>query len=247
MNKCLLSLIIPAYNEEKRILPTLKEIYAYLAGRDYTFEIIVVDDGSTDKTVQIVKDFIKNVNPSDGKLINILLNGENKGKGYTVKNGMLSANGEYIFFTDADLSTPIEELERCLPYLQGNYDIVIGSRSLADSDIIIHQPWYREKMGKIFNFMVNMILIKGIIDTQCGFKGFKRKAVETIFNRCAIEGFSFDVETLYLARKFNFTIKEIPIKWRNSTLSKVSPVRHSVQMFLDLIGIRINELKGRYG
>jgi len=163
-----------------------------------------------------------------------------------VRKGMLSARGEYAFFTDADLSTPIEEIEKCLPYLINGYDVVIGSRSMPGSDILVHQPWYREKMGKIFNFMVNMVLLKGIIDTQCGFKGFKREAVKTVFNRCKIDGFSFDVEALYLSRKYNFKIKEIPIRWENSPLSKVSPIKHSLQMFKDLIGIKIKDLKGDY-
>lgn len=242
MNRYFLSIIIPAYNEEKRILPTLKEIYDYLSRQDYTYEIIIVDDGSSDNTVQLVKDFIGHNN----KEIEILMNGENRGKGFSVKRGMLAAKGEFIFFTDADLSTPIEEIEKCLPYFSNDYDVVIGSRSLPDSDIIIHQPWYREKMGKTFNFMVNMLLLKGIIDTQCGFKGFKREAARTIFKRCRINGFSFDVEAIFLSQRFDFKIKEVPIRWKNSTLSKVSPVRHSFEMFKDLITIRINDLKGDY-
>lgn len=242
MNGYFISIIIPAYNEEKRILPTLKEIYDYLSRQDYTYEIIIVDDGSSDNTVQLVKDFIGHNN----KGINILMNGENRGKGFSVKRGMLAAKGELIFFTDADLSTPIEEIERCLPYFLNNYDVVIGSRSLPNSDIIIHQPWYREKMGKTFNFMVNMVLVKGIIDTQCGFKGFKKEAARLIFTRCRINGFSFDVEAIFLSQKFDFKIKEVPIRWKNSALSKVSPVRHPFQMFKDLITIKINDLKGKY-
>ena len=241
MNGCFLSIIIPAYNEEKRLLPTLKKIGAYLSTKDFSYEIIVVDDGSTDNTLQMIRDFA-----SSDKHVVILTNEQNRGKGYSVRKGMLSARGKYIFFTDADLSTPIEEVEKCLPYLINGYDVVIGSRSLPESDIIVHQPWYREKMGKIFNFMVNMVLLKGIIDTQCGFKGFKRDAVKTVFSRCKIDGFSFDVEALYLSRKYNFKIKEIPIRWENSTSSKVSPIKHSLQMFKDLVGIKIKDLKGYY-
>ena len=241
MKECFLSVIIPAYNEEKRLLPTLSKIYAYLSTKDFPYEIIVVDDGSTDNTLQVVKNFA-----SSDKHIVILINEQNRGKGFSVRKGMLSARGEYVFFTDADLSTPIEEIEKCLPYLINGYDVVIGSRSMPGSDILVHQPWYREKMGKIFNFMVNMVLLKGIIDTQCGFKGFKREAVKSVFNRCKIDGFSFDVEALYLSRKYNFKIKEIPIRWENSPLSKVSPIKHSLQMFKDLIGIKIKDLKGCY-
>ena len=241
MKECFLSVIIPAYNEGKRLLSTLSKICAYLSTKDFPYEIIVVDDGSTDNTLQMVKNFA-----SSNRHIVILINEQNSGKGYSVRKGMLSARGEYAFFTDADLSTPIEEIEKCLPYLINGYDVVIGSRSMPGSDILVHQPWYREKMGKIFNFMVNMVLLKGIIDTQCGFKGFKREAVKTVFNRCKIDGFSFDVEALYLSRKYNFKIKEIPIRWENSPLSKVSPIKHSLQMFKDLIGIKIKDLKGDY-
>ncbi|HHT9136267.1 MAG TPA: dolichyl-phosphate beta-glucosyltransferase [Candidatus Wunengus sp. YC60] len=241
MKECFLSVIIPAYNEEKRLLPTLRKICAYLSTKDFPYEIIVVDDGSTDNTLQITRNF---ANSNDH--IIILANEQNSGKGYSVRRGMLSALGEYVFFTDADLSTPIEEIEKCLPYLVNGYDVVIGSRSMPGADIIVHQPWYREKMGKIFNFMVNMVLLNGIIDTQCGFKGFKREAVKTVFSRCKIDGFSFDVEALYLSRKYNFKIKEIPIRWENSALSKVSPIKHSLQMFKDLIGIKIKDLKGYY-
>lgn len=241
MKECFLSVIIPAYNEEKRVLSTLSKICAYLFTKDFPYEIIVVDDGSTDNTLQMVKNFAS----SDNHIV-ILINEQNSGKGYSVRKGMLSARGEYVFFTDADLSTPIEEIEKCLPYLINGYDVVIGSRSMPGSDILVRQPWYREKMGKIFNFMVNMVLLKGIIDTQCGFKGFKREAVKTVFNRCKIDGFSFDVEALYLSRKYNFKIKEIPIRWENSPLSKVSPIKHSLQMFKDLIGIKIKDLKGDY-
>ncbi|HHT9144804.1 MAG TPA: dolichyl-phosphate beta-glucosyltransferase [Candidatus Wunengus sp. YC61] len=241
MKECFLSVIIPAYNEEKRVLPTLRKICAYLSAKDFPCEIIIVDDGSTDNTLQMIKNFAS----SNNHLV-ILTNEQNIGKGYSVRKGMLSARGEYAFFTDADLSTPIEEIDKCLPYLLNGYDVVIGSRSMPGADIIVHQPWYREKMGKIFNFMVNMVLLKGIIDTQCGFKGFKREAVKTIFSKCKIDGFSFDVEALYLSRKYNFKIKEIPIRWENSTLSKVSPIKHSLQMFKDLIGIKIKDLKGDY-
>ena len=241
MKECFLSVIIPAYNEGKRLLPTLSKIYAYLSTKDFPYEIIVVDDGSTDNTLQIIKNFA-----SSDKHIILLVNELNRGKGYSVRKGMLSARGEYVFFTDADLSTPIEEIEKCLPHLINGYHVVIGSRSMRGADIIVHQPWYREKMGKIFNFMVNMVLLKGIIDTQCGFKGFKREVVKTVFSRCKIDGFSFDVEALYLSRKYNFKIKEIPIRWENSALSKVSPIKHSLQMFRDLIGIKIKDLKGYY-
>jgi len=241
MKDCFLSVIIPAYNEEKRLLPTLERVCEYLSTKDFPYEVVVVDDGSTDNTLQITKSIANKNNH-----INILSNERNSGKGYSVRRGMLSARGEYVFFTDADLSTPIEEIEKCLPYLVNGYDVVIGSRSMPGADIIVHQPWYREKMGKIFNFMVNVVLLRGIVDTQCGFKGFKRDVAKKVFSRCRIDGFSFDVEALYLSRKFDYKIKELPIRWENSTLSKVSPVKHSIQMFKDLLGIKMKDLQGYY-
>lgn len=241
MSECFLSITIPAYNEEKRLVTTMNKICAYLSQGGFPYEIIVVDDGSTDNTLQMMKKFA-----SANKHIVVLANDRNYGKGYSVRKGMLSARGEYIFFSDADLSTPIEEIEKCLPYLSGSYDVVVGSRSMSDSEITIRQPWYRERMGKIFNFMVNLVLMKGIVDTQCGFKGFKKDVVKKVFSRCVIDGFSFDVEALYLSRKYNFKIKEIPIRWENSALSKVNPVRHSLQMFRDLFRIKIKDLKGCY-
>ncbi len=240
MDKCLLSIVIPAYNEEERILPSLRKIYSYLSAQDFSFEVIVVDDGSTDNTAGIVKNFTDVNKPL------FLTNGKNKGKGFTVKSGMLAAKGEYVFFTDADLSTPIEEVSHCLPYLSEGHDIVIGSRSLPDSDVRIHQPWYREKMGRVFNLIVTSILMRGIVDTQCGFKGFRRNVIEPVFRRSIINGFSFDVEILYIANKHNFNIKEVPVRWENSTLSKVSPIKDSLQMFIDLLGIRLKNIKGAY-
>ncbi|MCF6149081.1 MAG: glycosyltransferase family 2 protein [Candidatus Kuenenia sp.] len=223
-------------------MPTLNSVCAYLSKQDYLSEVIVVDDGSVDNTLKKINEFS---NSKDGVIL--LKNKINKGKGYSVKRGMLAANGRYIFFTDADLSTPIEEIDKCLPYLNAKgYDVVIGSRSIPGADIMVHQPWYREKMGKIFNFIIRLVLMGGLIDTQCGFKGFKRDVVKKVFDKCRITGFAFDVEALYLSRKFHFKIKEIPIRWRNSTLSKVSPVKHSLQMFKDLIVIRMNDLKGYY-
>lgn len=241
MKECFLSIIIPAYNEEKRLLATISKVGVYFSQGGFPYEIIVVDDGSTDSTPHIVQKFA-----STNAHVVILTNDQNYGKGYSVRKGMLSARGEYVFFSDADLSTPIEEIEKCLPYLSGDYDVVIGSRSMPESKIIIRQPWYREKMGKIFNFMVSSVLLKGIVDTQCGFKGFKKDVARRVFGRSIIDGLSFDVEVLYLSRKFNFRIKEIPVRWENSVFSKVNPVKDSLRMFNDLLRIKIKDFQGCY-
>lgn len=178
--------------------------------------------------------------------IRLIRNEINKGKGYSVKNGFLNSTGSYLLFSDADLSTPIEEVEKLVDSIDHGYDVAIGSRGLKESDIKIHQPMHREKMGKIFNFLVRAITIKGFSDTQCGFKCFKRKAALEICKRQQLERFSFDVEMLYIAKKLGYKIKEVPIQWFNNPNSRVSPVKDSIKMFLDLLKIRYNDFLGKY-
>jgi len=230
-----LSIIIPAYNEENRIGNSLKLILRYLSKQDYNFEIIVVDDGSSDRTIEKVKEI-----DSSGK-IKILKNEINKGKGYSIKKGMLEAMGEYQLFSDADLSTPIEELEKFWRYLDEDYVIVIGSRALKDSILEVRQPFYREFMGRAFNFIVRVILGFKIKDTQCGFKIFKKEVAKHIFSIQKIEGWSFDVEILYIASKLDYKIKEVPVRWINSPLSKVNPLKDALKMFFD-----VSRLKREY-
>lgn len=228
-----LTVIIPAYNEEKRIGQSLKEIYKFLKTKDYTWEILVVDDGSKDKTIEVSKESVPEAN------IRIEKNPVNMGKGATIKNGMLLAKGKYRLFSDADLSTPIEELDKMLPYMQSGYSVAIGSRALKESKLEVRQPIYREMMGRMFNLIVRILLIGNIKDTQCGFKLFSDEAAEKIFKIQKLSGFSFDVEVLFLARKFGFKIKEVPVRWINSPASKVSPIKDSLKMFFDLIKIRL--------
>ena len=224
-----ISLIIPAYNEEERIEKTLVKSMGFMKDNFDDFEIIVVDDGSSDKTCNIVKDF------SEIKLIELE---KNQGKGAAVRQGMLSAIGDIRIFTDADLSTPIEEVKKAVYYLENESDVFIGSRALDHSMVKKHQPFYREFMGKVFNKIVQIFILWGIKDTQCGFKGFTKNSAEGIFARTVFDGFSFDVEVLYLARQLDFKISEVPIVWYNDERTTVSAISDSVNMFADIFRIK---------
>ncbi|OHE55641.1 MAG: hypothetical protein A2Z47_00195 [Thermodesulfovibrio sp. RBG_19FT_COMBO_42_12] len=236
-----LSIVIPAYNEEAVIKNTLDRAGKYLEGRYPPYEIIVVCDGCKDNTARLAEEAGK-----ANHRIRVLDRKTNMGKGFSVRQGCLEAKGKYIIFTDADLSTPIDEIEKLLKWLEEGYDIAIGSRGLSESDIQIRQPWYRETMGKIFNLFVQAIAIRGISDTQCGFKGFKRDVAKDVFKRQTINGFGFDVELLYIARRLGYSIKEVPVRWLNRQASRVNPLVHPIQMLFDLIKIRIGGWK-RYG
>lgn len=231
---CELSIVIPAFNEEQRIGESLKKIYNYFREKNLNFEIIVVNDGSYDGTEKVVLEFYKTV---QGEL-KILSNERNFGKGYSVRCGILNSKAKKILFTDSDLSTPIEEFEKLNYWLEQNYDIAIGSRALKDSEVLVPQPFYREYAGKIFNLPVQMFFLPGIKDTQCGFKLFKSPIAKRIFSIQRIWGFSFDVETLYLAKKFGYKIKEVPVRWINSKDSKVNILKAPMQMIFELIKIR---------
>ncbi|MEW6096774.1 MAG: glycosyltransferase [bacterium] len=237
-----LSIVIPAFNEELRIKETLCKIVEYIKTKDYSYEIIVVDDGSIDRTVEVVKFTAESLKES----ITIIKNERNIGKGGAVKNGILKAKGEFILFSDADLSTPISELDKLLPLVEGEYDIAIGSRALPESDIKLHQPWYRENMGRIFNLFVRLIAVRGIKDTQCGFKCFKGSIAKEVSSKQYINRFGFDVEILFIAKKLGYKIKEVPIKWINSPHSRVHAIKDSSEMLMSLLKIRMNDLKGLY-
>ena len=229
-----LSIIIPAYNEEQRIGKTLFTMKEYFKSQNYDYEVIVVDDGSRDDTV------LKSQESSlalDGKL-KVVKNGINRGKGFSVKNGILNSSGEYILISDADMSTPIQEVEKLLKHIKDGNDVVIGSRSIQGSDIRVYQPWYRQIMGKTFNLFVKTLLFRGINDTQCGFKLFRGDVARNIAQKMRIEGFCFDVEMLYLAKKSGFKVKEIGVVWENSPDSRVTVVNSSLNMFFDLFKIK---------
>jgi len=229
-----LSIVIPAYNEENRLNPTLEKINSYLKNKNFEYEIILIDDGSEDSTVKIA---LESELAKKGKLI-LVKNEKNTGKGFSIRRGILASSGEYILFSDSDLSTPIEEFDELFLHIQSGYDIAIGSRSIEGADVRVHQPFYREIMGRVFNFLVQLLVLKGFVDTQCGFKLFKASAAKDIAKELKIDRFGFDVEMLYLAKKKNYRIKEVPVIWLNSPISRVSPVSDSCKMFMDLWRIR---------
>ena len=227
-----ISIVIPVYNEEERIGESLRKIVKFLENKEYSWEILIVDDGCKDKTIPLVKEILERKNHR------ILKNERNLGKGASIRRGMLSAKGEIRLFTDADLSTPIDELDKLADPINDGYDVTFGSRAMKESELLVRQPWYREMMGRSFNLMVQILHLPGIKDTQCGFKLFTRRAVEAIFPRQKMQGFCFDVEILVLARRLGFKIKEVPVRWIDSPQSKVSPWKDATKMFMDLIKLK---------
>jgi dolichyl-phosphate beta-glucosyltransferase len=233
-NTSFISIIIPAYNESNRIIQTITKIDKYLKDRIKDYEIIVINDGSHDNTSEIISTAKKKT--GNLKLISY---GQNKGKGYAIKQGVKAARGNIILITDADLSTPIEELEKLLIHYNNGYNIVIGSRGLTESNIIKKQPWWRETMGKIFNRLVRFMFSEEIRDTQCGFKLFKGDICKGIFEHSTVDRFAYDVEIIQIARELGYSIKEVPVQWIHSPDSKVNPLKDSLQMLKDLMKIRL--------
>lgn len=233
MAKPYLSVIIPAYNEAERLPLTLIDIDQYLSRANYSSEILVVNDGSTDETAEVVKKMSETI-----KNLKLIDNPINQGKGAVVKQGMLLAQGEIRLFTDADNSTSIDQFEKMIPYFKQGFEVVIGSRALKESELRPPQPFYRRILGKIGNLIIQFLLLSGLKDTQCGFKAFKEKAAEKIFSKSKIAGFGFDVEILALAKKFGFRIKEIPVVWVNDVRSKVKASTY-LKVLLETIKIRL--------
>ena len=227
-----LSVVIPAYNEENRLPQSLTTVLDFLKKQPYESEIIISDDGSQDRTVALAKEFLKEFPHA------VLITPQNRGKGHAVRQGMLAATGDYVLFTDADLSTPIEEVSRFLARLEKDQDVVIGSRALPDSQVEIHQNFLRETMGKVFNFVALVWAFKGVHDSQCGFKCFRREAAQKLFSLQKLDGFSFDVEIVYLSQKLGFRLLELPVIWRNSAQSRVQVFRDPLLMFWDVLRIR---------
>jgi len=235
-----LSIVIPAFNEELRLPATLERIAAYLKGSRREVEVLVVDDGSKDRTAAVAESFRSKI-----PTLRVVSNGINRGKGYSVGHGVQEARGRIVLFTDADLSAPIEEADKLVDALQ-HFDVAIGSRAVNRSLINVHESPFREFAGIIFNKIVRFILRLPFVDTQCGFKAFVRERCQIVFEQQTIERFGFDPELLYLARHHGLRSVEIPVRWGHSHATKVHMLRDSLQMFLDVFVIRWNSLRGRY-
>jgi len=237
-----LSVVIPAYNEERRLPKTLEEIDRYLKTKDYQYEIIVVSDGSIDRTCEVVRSLIPKI-----RGLRLIDEKINKGKGYGVKRGMLEAKGEFRLFTDADNSTSIKQVEKMWPEFERGADIVIGSRDVKGAVLDPPQPWLRQViLGEGFKLLRKIVAgLWGIEDTQCGFKCFKKEVVEKVFPKCKINRFAFDPEILVIARKMGYKIKEVPVCWKNDPESKVKP-KWIVNMAIDLFKIRRNIIRNKY-
>jgi dolichyl-phosphate beta-glucosyltransferase len=230
------SIIIPAYNEELRLPITLAATVDYFAARAEPFELLVVDDGSSDGTAKLVAEYAQK--RPEHKIL-CLNYGGNRGKGFAVRYGMLRATGETRLFCDADLATPVEEYECVLNGMnEKSAQVGIGSRPLRESHLMVHQPFYREAFGRCSNVVIQALAVKGVKDTQCGFKIFSAAAAQEIFSRSKIDGFAFDVEALYLARKLGYEIAEVPIRWSDKAGSKVNMVRDGIKAARDLVAIR---------
>lgn len=253
-----LAVVVPAYNEEQRILRTLQRLEEYYGAQSYTWSVLVVSDGSTDRTDEIVSGFC------EGRpLFSVLAYRPNRGKGFAVRQGMLLAagleptpapslrqssasggeasplHGDIVLFCDADLATPQEETAKLLPFIEAGADVAIGSRPLRESRLTVRQPWYREQLGRMANNLIQILGVRGIKDTQCGFKMFKADAAREIFSRCRMNGFSFDFEALMIARDLGFKIAEVPIEWAHQEGSKVVLWRDMPKALYDLVKLRL--------
>jgi dolichyl-phosphate beta-glucosyltransferase len=235
------SIVIPAYNESARLGATLEKVLAYVHAQGWNAEVIVVNDGSRDDTAEIVKNFA-----AKDPALRLIENPGNRGKGYSVRNGMLNARGEIVLFSDADLSSPIEEAPKLFQALNEGADIAIGSRWLRAETQTQRQPLHRQIFGRVFNILLRLTLGLQFADTQCGFKAFKRPAVRAIFPQQKIERWGFDPEILFLARKMGFKVKEVPVLWGHSGGARINPLVDGSRMFMEMLHIRWNSLSGKY-
>lgn len=244
--KPFLSMIIPAYNEELRLPPSLAQITNFLRCQSYTAEVIVVENGSKDNTAEVVRQFANTaVVPGDPFRVHLMQSAQ--GKGVAVRHGMLNARGDYLIMSDADLSVPIDDLPKFLPPAlpAGSFDIAIASREVAGA--VRHgEPPYRHFMGRVFNLLVRTLAVPGVQDTQCGFKCFTREAAQLVFGLQTIDGWGFDVEVLHIASRYGLRMVEIPVNWYYGENSRVRPVHDTANMLMELFKIRLNGRRGLY-
>ena len=237
------SIVIPAFNERARIIATLESVVTCVREKHWDAEVIVVNDGSTDETRDLVRDFIR-----QAPEVRLMENPSNRGKGYSVRNGLVHAHGEIVMFTDADLSAPIDEAERLFAAIeQEGADLAIGSRWLATSRQTHRQPLYRQFFGRCFNALTRAVMHLPYADTQCGFKAFTREAAQTVFQLQTIERWGFDPEILFIAGKRHYKVREVPVSWAHDARSRISYLRDGLQMLKELAIVRWNALIGRYG
>jgi glycosyltransferase involved in cell wall biosynthesis len=236
-----LSIVIPAYNESARIEDALERVLSCVAERQWDAEVLVVDDGSKDNTAAIVEKWMV-AHPR----LHLIKNVGNRGKGYSVRNGLLQAAGDIVMFTDADLSSPMEEAELLITAIADGADVAIGSRWLDRTRQTIHQPLYRQFFGRCFNWITRRVMGLPFKDTQCGFKAFKREAAQVIFRLQTIERWGFDPEILFIARKLKYTIQEVPVTWGHDERSRISYLKDGMKMLEDMAVIRGNSVRGRY-
>jgi dolichyl-phosphate beta-glucosyltransferase len=235
-----LSVVIPMYNESHRMKDSLPRLRDYFRGRSYSVEFVVVDDGSRDNTVELAWQILGR------DAVRVLEEKPNRGKGHAVKVGMLAADGEKVLFTDADLSTPPDELEKFWEWFDNGYDVVIGSRKMKGAVLERHQPLWRESMGKVFTWLTNRIATRDISDITCGFKCFTHNAAQELFSRSIIDDWSFDAEVLFIAQQHGLKIKEVPVHWHDERGTKVRIARDAARAMAGLIKIRMNGMRGKY-
>lgn len=233
-----LSVLIPAYNEEMRVGDTLKLFKDYLDQQDYAYEVVVVDDGSKDLTAETVRKTHPWAQVAEYSV--------NRGKGYATRYGAQVCKGEFILISDADGSTPIDDIEKMWPKFDAGCDIVIGSRAMVDSDVQIRQPLYRQSMGRIYNMVLRLLVLTPFKDTQCGFKAFRQSIVNPVIGRMTCDGFGADCEMLYIAAKLGYTVDEVPVRWLNSPDTRVHPIFDSLDMLREVLLIRFKALMGKY-
>jgi dolichyl-phosphate beta-glucosyltransferase len=238
-HRYVLSIIIPAYNEEQRLPESLPQIISFVSQQEYPIEVIVVDDGSADRTADVVQGF------QEEAPFLVLHRVEHGGKGHAVRAGMLRARGDYLFLCDSDLSMPITEISKFLPSALGDYDVAIASREIEGARRY-NEPAYRHLMGRVFNLIVRLFAVRGVHDTQAGFKCFRREAARQIFRLQTIKGWGFDVECLFIAQRHGMRVLEVPINWYYQDRSQVKPIQDTYHMFLEVLRVRLNAWRGLY-